>query len=355
MKDLKKPFVWDHYSDQPYPLQDRAYKKRMRRKHWWALVPLLLVTIIFFPLAIVLMPFFRGKRVEAEEFFGMGVDLDKGSEQIALIEELGVKHLLVRMPLWEMERIDDYVAFARSFGEDKEILLNILQDRDHIDDLSLLERDIALIFEKFGTFVREYQVGNAINRTKWGFFSMREYLGWYQTVQGVRDRINPHLKLIGSSVIDFEFHYTIATLFHLFPLRYDRFSSLLYVDRRGDPNNCQMGIFDTKNKINMLYALVALSSKSSRDIYITEVNWPLSNSAPYAPTSELECVSEEAYADYMESYHNIAYQSGKIKRIYWHQLIARGYGLVDDGGEEIRKMPAFTRYQTMVALFLENK
>ena len=64
----------------------------------------------------------------------MGVDLDKGDIQKELIDELGVKHLLVRMPLWEMHRVDEYVAFAKSFGEDKQILLNILQDREHIED-----------------------------------------------------------------------------------------------------------------------------------------------------------------------------------------------------------------------------
>jgi hypothetical protein len=110
-----------------------------------------------------------------------------------------------------------------------------------------------------------------------------------------------------------------------------------------------MGIFDTKNKINMLYTLVRLSPKTSNDIYITEVNWPLSHTAPYAPTSELECVSEEKYSEYMLDYHRIAKESGKIQRIYWHQLIARGYGLVDDKEEKIRKMPSFEAYKEFIA------
>ena len=185
------------------------------------------------------------------------------------------------------------LKFVRSFGTDKYILLNILQDREHIDDVSLLKKDINFIFEKFSPFIKEFQIGNAINRTKWGFFSMGEYLQWYEKIQKIRDEKFPHLKLIGSSVIDFEYHYTIRTLFNFFSLKYDKFSALLYVDRRGDPSNAQMGIFDTKNKIDMLYALVKLSPKTANDIYITEVNWPLSGTAPYAPTSELECVSEE--------------------------------------------------------------
>jgi len=154
------------------------------------------------------------------------------------------------------------------------------------------------------------------NRTKWGFFSMSEYLRWYEIIQQIRDERYPELKLIGSSVIDFEFHYTIRTLFNFFKVKYDKFSSLLYVDRRGKPSNIQMGIFDTKNKISMLYSLVKLSSKTTDNIYITEVNWPFSNTKPYAPTSERECVSEEEYATYMTEYLQTAKESGKIQRVY---------------------------------------
>ena len=263
---MKPPFIWDKYSDQPYPLKDKAYKKMMRKKHIWDYIPLFLTNIILFPLSIALMSLFKGKKVAKEGFYGMGVDLDKGEVQKELIEELGVKHLLVRMPLWEMDRIEEYVTFVKSFGEDKHILLNILQDREHIEDETLLVKDINTVFEKFSPLVKEYQIGNAINRTKWGFFSMGEYLKWYQHIQAIRDEKYPDLKLIGSSVIDFEYHYTIRTLFNFCSLKYDKLSSLLYVDRRGSPNNTQMGIFDTKNKISMLYSLAKLSSKTNDDI-----------------------------------------------------------------------------------------
>jgi hypothetical protein len=345
---MKSPFIWDKYSDQPYPIKDKAYKKRMRLRHIFSYFPLLLMTLVMFPFALFAMYFFKPKSIDKEGFFAMGVEKHKGKAQKDLIEELGVKHLLIRMPLWEIHDIDEYVAFAKSFGEDKEILLNILQDREHIEDKALLDKDIRIIFEKFSPFVKEFQIGSAINRSKWGFFSMDEYLLWFEDIQKIRDSIDPKLRLIGSAVIDFEFHYTIRTLFHLYKVRYDTFSSLLYVDRRGSPLNTQMGIFNTKTKINMLYALVRLSGKTSNDIYLTEVNWPLQGTAPYAPTSEAECVSEADYAHYMLEYHRIALESGKIKRVYWHQLIASGYGLVDNRGGTLRKMPSFDCYQKML-------
>lgn len=339
---MQEPFIWDKYSDQPYPIADKVYKKKMRKKHLFDYIPLLLTNILFFPLSIVLMKFFKGKEVSnSQNFYGMGVDLDKGDIQVALIKELGIKHILVRMPLWEMHKIDEYVDFIQKF-DGVSVLVNILQDREHIEDKNLLAQDIKIIFEKFSPYVEEYQIGNAINRTKWGFFSMKEYLTFYQSIQKIRDAYYPRLKFIGSSVIDFEYHYTIRTLFNLFRLKYDVFSSLLYVDRRGSPYNTQMGIFDTKNKIAMLYALVRLSPKSENKIYITEVNWPLSGTAPYAPTSEKECVSEEEYTRFMQEYLEIVKNSKKIQRVYWHQLIASGYGLVDNREGIIRKTKAFS-------------
>ncbi|MBA1420496.1 MAG: hypothetical protein FAF03_06470 [Epsilonproteobacteria bacterium] len=353
---MKAPFIWDKYSDQPYPLKDKAYKKKMRSKHLWSYIPLFLTNLIMFPLSIAIMFWFKGHNSTKKSFYGIGVDLDKGAVQKELVKELGVKHLLIRMPLWEMERVEEYVTFAKSFftesdkhkTADTQILLNILQDREHIEDEILLKKDIETIFEHFSPFVHEFQIGNAINRTKWGFFSMDEYLKWFEIIQKLRDEKYPHLKLIGSSVIDFEFHYTIRTLFSFFKVRYDKFSSLLYVDRRGSPYRTQMGIFNTKNKINMLYALVRLSPKTSNEIYITEVNWPLSKTAPHAPTSELECVSEEMYSQYMLAYYDIAKKSRKIERIYWHQLIAAGYGLVDNRGETIRKTEAFYAMKALI-------
>ena len=346
MKD--SPFIWDNYSDQPYIIKDKSYKKMMRKKHIWDFIPLIFTNLFIFPLSIILMKLFRKKDISIDNskyFYGMSVNLDKGDEQQALIEELGVKSLLIRMSLSDIQNIDKYYEFAKSFLEvdnDKQILINVMQDREHIEDLELLKQDIYIIFKTFKTITNEFQIGTTINRTKWGFFSVKEYLGFYKAVQDIRDDKYSTIKLIGPSVIDFEYHYTIRALFNNFDIAYDKLSSLLYVDRRGAPQNKQMGIFDTKNKIDMLYSLTRLSPKmNSDDIYITEVNWPLSNTAPYAPTSEKECVGEDEYAKYMTDYFNIAKNSNKVSKVFWHQLIAPGYGLVDNRDGKIRKTKAF--------------
>ncbi len=339
------PFVWDKYSDQPYILKDKIYKKMMRKKNIYDFIPLILTNLIVFPLSIGLMKLFSKKeQVELSDksFYGMSVNLDKGNNQQELIEELGVESLLIRIPLSDIQNLNKYKEFALSFGNNKQILLNIMQDRKHIDDKELLKLHIMEIFNTFKDITDEYQIGTTINRTKWGFFSVKEYLEFYKTVQDIRDNKYSTIKLIGPSVIDFEYHYTIRALFNNHNLTYDKLSSLLYVDRRGSPRNTQMGIFDTKNKIDMLYSLVRLSPKmKTDDIYITEVNWPLSNTAPYAPTSEKECISEDLYAKYMIEYFEIAKKTNKISKVFWHQLIAPGYGLVDNRNKILRKTKAF--------------
>lgn len=343
----KAPFFWDKYSDQPSVIKDKAYKKAMRKKYILDYIKMLFSSLLILPLAILVMKLFRGKEeLSNKEFIGLGVNLDKddgNNIQQKLIEELGVKNLIIRVPLWDMQNIDSYVEFAKSFNQNssKNILLNIMQDRTHIEDKELLKKDLEVIFSKFSSFVDEYQVGTTINRAKWGFFAVKEYLEVFKVVQEIRDEKYKDLKIIGPSTIDFEYYYNVRAMFNLYNIKYDKVSSLLYVDRRGAPSNTQYGFFDTKNKIDLLYSLCKLSPKTNDGIYITEVNWPLSNTAPYAPTSEHECVSNEDYSKYMIEYLETAKRSEKIEKVFWHQLIAPGYGLVDNRDGKIVKLPQF--------------
>lgn len=344
-------FPWDYYSDQPHILK-RIDKKKLRKGHKLDYLKLIVTNFIYFPYLFTKFYFkskIYKKSIRAPFFYGLCVNLDKGEEQFKLVEELGVKSLQIRIFLNDIESINKYVEFVKGFGEDKEILITIIQDREHIENHKLLKKDITTIFKKFEGIATEFMIGNAINRIKWSFISMEEYLAFYEVVQKVRDEKFPQIKLIGSSVIDFEYHFTIRTLFHHYKIHYDKVGSLLYVDRRGSPYSTQMKIFDFKNKIEFLDTIVRSSNKSENSIYITEANWPLSGTAPYAPTSEKECVSEELYNQYMIEYFDIALKSQKIEKVYWHQLISPGYGLVDSRDGKIRKTLAFYSFKKLLS------
>lgn len=340
-------FKWDPYSDQPYQIKDRAFKKAERKKEVWSLLYTFLSSLIVFPIALVFLPLFRKKQIDTTQFFGMSVNLDKEPDLTPeLVNELGVRRLLIRFPLTDIDRIDTYIDFIKNLDHDA-VLLNVMQDPLTIKNYPLLKEQFTLIFKKFSPYVKQFQIGTTINRSKWGFFSVNQYLRFYQIAYKVKSESYPQLKLLGPSVIDFEYHYLIHALFNFFSLKYDAVSALLYVDRRGAPENTQIGM-DLISKIHLMYAFATISPKSSNEIIITETNWPLSGTAPYAPTSEHECIDEESYANYMVRYYLLALCSNMVKSVYWHQLIAPGYGLVDNRNGRIIKRPAYAAFKTML-------
>ena len=351
---MTTPFQWDFNSDQPYQLKDRAFKKKKRSQQWPSLLKTFMISLFVLPLSLIAMPFVRPKKFNGSHFFAMGVNLDKNPQHTpALIKELGVRTLIIRFPLWEMARISEYLKFVQSF-DSCTVTLNILQDREHIEDRELLEHDLKRIFESFQNDVESFQIGSTINRAKWGFFSVDEYLDFYETAYNLKKNHFPKLRLIGSNVIDFEFYFTAHTLFNLRKLRYDALGSLLYVDRRGAPENTQMG-FNLSDKISLLAAMMRLSPKSDKHLYISETNWPITGTAPYAPTSEKECVSEQEYAAYMLRYYLLAFASQQVERVYWHQLIAPGYGLIDNRDGQLKKYSAFEAYAFMLKMLQDSQ
>lgn len=349
-------FLWDKYSDQPNIIKNGEFKKRVRKLHLNDFIKMIFTTIYVLPFSILFMKFFKGKiEVSNKDFIGLGVNLDKDdgkNTQQDLIEELGVKNLIIRVPLEDIENIEMYVDFAKSFNQKskKNILINIIQNRENLQNHALLRRNLENIFENFKNISDEYQVGTTINRLKWEIFSIKEdYIPMFEIAQSLKEQKYSNIKLLGPSVIDFEYYYNARAMFNLKKIKYDITSALLYVDRRGSPKNRQYGFFDLRNKIDLLYSLVRLSPKTLSDkIYITETNYPISNTAPYAPTSEKECVSLENYTKYMLEYFEIAKKSKKIRRVYWHQLIATGYGLVANRDGKIVKYPQFYAFKEML-------
>jgi hypothetical protein len=341
---LKEPFIWDNFSDQPYQLKDRNFKKMMRRRELYSSLKTFLIALFILPISIIFMPFKQRKSIDSDDFFAMSVNLDKEPTLTPeFLEELGVEHILVRCKLWEMNRFQELYDFILSC-EATQVTLNILQDREHIEDLELLKRDLRMIFAT--PQIRRFQIGSTINRAKWGFFSVDEYNRFYKVAYDLKLQEFPDILLLGSGVIDFEYHFTAHTLFNLTPTMYDGVASLLYVDRRGAPENRQMG-FNLLNKIALLSSMVWLSPKSKNKLYITETNWPISNTVPYAPTSEHECVDEESYANFLVRYYLLAFASQQVDALFWHQLIAPGYGLIDNR-EGIKKRSAFYAFKTLL-------
>ena len=283
----------------------------------------------------------------------------EGSEPVSaaeiaeIIGPLNLSRVAIRIPLHDFGRIEEYLEFVRSFSK-YEVLVVILQDREFIEDRQKLESSLERIFSALSGVVEHYQIGNAVNRLKWGFVSQREYLEFFQVAWELRNRRHPDLRLLGGSVIDFELQEHCGSLFNPLPFRYDGYASLLYVDRRGAPENRQLG-FDLAGKIEVLHRLAVnsgkLPSRKVPPLWITEVNWPLLDTGRYAPSLDDCRVGESEQLFFLVRYFLLVLASGAVSACFWHQLVAPGYGLIDNRDGALRKRPAFRGFATLCRLF----
>lgn len=320
----------------------------MKIKNKLDFIPLLLVNTFFLPLSIMLGSIYKSKKTKFPNFFGINVNLDKGEEQIELIEELNCNDLLIRIPLNDIKNIEKYKEFVLSFSN-KNITLNILQDRQNIEDTKLLEKNIRLIFSTFKGICSQYQIANAVNQNKWGFFSIKEYLQFYTIVQTIRNDKFPNYTLIGPSIKGFEFQYSVRALFNYFKIKFDKVSALLYVDKQGFPENPQMLTFDLYKQINTIYALSTLGIKSNNDVIISEVNWHIKGQK----WANEFAVDEDTQAKYLVRYYLLALGSKKIQTIFWFQLLSSTFGLTYIKKGKLEKRKSFYAFKTMIN-FLSN-
>ena len=347
-------FRWNEYADQPHNVALRKERFRYHLKH----------TGSYFSLAgsnlrraVPVLSLYRKYRkrmynepVRIGSPFALSVSphKERAEEVVELLKETGIRKTLVRIPSWEMDKFDDFEWFFEVLNEEGfEITAALLQQRDDVLDLSKWKDYLEEVFSRFKKSASFFEVGHAWNRTKWGLWNYKEYLKLSGSAQELANKNG--VKLVGPAVIDFEFHLYPPVLAKV---SFDKVSSLLYVDRMGAPENKQSG-WDTSKKVALLKAVIDGTSRQERDLWITEVNWPLKDTGKYSPAAGKPNVSEEEQADYMVRYYILCLASGFVERIYWWQLVAPGYGLVDSRPKEWRKRPGFYAMKTMAG-FLDG-
>jgi hypothetical protein len=273
---------WHAPSDQPYRIGDRSLKRRMR---WWsrgeylrtALTALVAAPAVAWRLGGVL----RGmapSTLAPRELVGVAVSPGSApdAELVALVRDLGARRLLLRVPVWHRDRLTDYRRFADRFP-DCEWLVAVVQDRGSVCDPARWGADLRAIVGAFAGRTREFQVGHAPNRTKWGCLHVGEWFALAEAAERLRGEF-PDLVLCGPAVIDFEPLPAMGALLNRRAFTLDAVSSLLYVDRRGPPSARQYGWFDLRRKLAFQAAVDSLSPRlapaARRRLWITEVNWP---------------------------------------------------------------------------------
>jgi len=342
---------WDYNSDQPYPLAG-SDKPRTRGPQLREYLSVLGTAVLLFPSVMWRYATHRPApaRPDPKTFIGLGVSPDlRYNDAVAdMVAELEVEELLVRVPTWSLEDLDAIASFMARFPRQR-FLVNVLQDRAAVNDPQLWRRRLHSVFDALGGRAEYFQIGNAINRTKWGCSHSGEYLALLETAQSLRAEF-PRIKFVGSSVIDFDPLVSLRTLYNRRSYHLDVASALLYVNRRGSPYTRQFLIFNLASKLRLLHSIVDAGNRNERRLWVTEFNWPLLNTKPYTPNSgnPRSTVDEPTQAKYLRQYYDIAYASGCVEKVYWWQLIAPGYGLVDHRGGKLRRHPSFTAFKEIL-------
>ena len=353
-KALSSHYVWDFYNNQPDVLNNKKLKNQISIFAWFANLKILIATL--YALVILPLSYIINKRpLEKIDSFGLCVNIDKpmdsqkpinNNELIEMINELSIENILVRIPLADFENIEKYINFISKL-RCKDVLVCILQDREHIEDKKLTEERFQHIFEKLNGVANKFQIGNVINRKKWSFLSVDEYFSFFKIAYDLKINKFSNIKLLGGNIIDFDIPFFARSIFHFRSIYYDGIATQLYVDRRGAPEQKQFG-FNTLSKIKTYAALALASTKTSKDLYITEVNWALSGMGKWAPAKNY-LTKESLQARYLIRYYLLMLGSGKVKKCYWHQLVAPGYGLVNNINGKIIKRDAYHCFKHLIS------
>ena len=347
--DARDRIVWDRLSDQPHQHAGRLTKLRVRAADAWSHVGMAAVVGRSLPAS--------WRRYRALQASGPTLPIDWPEPGIALsgdrpweeicelLAELGTRRVLLRVQPWDDMAPAQELARRLSEGG-YELAYAVPQNRDLVRDAGAWRSALEEFAERFLPFSGDVQVGHAINRSKWGIWNWEEYERLMATASDVL-RGHEGVRIVGPAVIDFEFHQLAMVLNESHPaLDYDVVSSLLYVDRRGAPENSQMG-FDTVGKVQLMKAIVETSKHGDRPCWVTEVNWPL-REGPHSPAGRAVSVDEESQADFLVRYYLLAQGTGLVERVYWWQLVSRGYGLVSVDDEGLRRRSAHTALARLV-------
>ena len=346
--------VWDYLSDQPHQHAGKLDKLKVRLADAPSHIRNLSICALAAPRIRK-----RYKELKRELYSkplpwnGVGICVrpfpEAPEELMAALEDLGVRNVLLRLHPWQSEH-DDELQLARELhSKGYDLAYALPQNRDLVRDPKLWEARIEELAELFTPYGKYFQVGQAINRSKWGVWRYGEYIELAQRADQVLRRY-PEVETFGPAVIDFELYSTASVVNLASCPSFDGLASLLYVDRRGAPENRQMG-FDTVDKVLLCQAIADTSRACAGRSWITEVNWPLWE-GPHSPAGKSVSVSEEDQATFLVRYFLLALTSGGAERVYWWQMIARGYGLIapqDPNGDAagLRRRSSFQALKTL--------
>ena len=359
--DPRDWWLWDRRSSQATVMLRHAERRKLQRWSDWA-------SVLAQALGLAPGVLGRYRKLKSEAFsekrsmtgrVGMALEVADipWDEQVEFLKELEAG---TAEPIPVSVRIGhhlgagkwcDVVGKVRDLAQTRSVTVVLMQDRTAVIEP---ERWVAFLEEIVGAlhqYVSRFQIGHTPNRAKWGVWTVAEYQSLVAPVAALQEKY-PGVAFIGPGGIDFELHY-LPSYLKAFPegIKLAGLAHLLYVDRRGAPENEQGG-YATVEKAALLKAIAQTSSKVEDEVIVTEVNWPLAGTGTWSPVDAVYQspgakgssvgVTEEEYGWYMLRYLALTICSGMVDQVYWWRLVAHGFGLIDERDPNgWRKRPAF--------------
>lgn len=299
--------------------------------------------------------------VDMKERIGLSCNLepDRFEKERRWLDPLGHLPLMVRLYHHESVSNQRYAldAIRKLQTEGHRVTVALVQDRRAIQFPAAWNSFVEKAGGALSGFVEGFEVGHAINRVKWGVWNYEEYRSLISPFKDWNQRF-PQIPLLGPAGIDFEYPRVLPLLDQWPAGSLSAFSHHLYVDRRGAPENEQNG-YDTVAKLAMARAMARVHPACDERLIVSEVNWPLKDTGVWSPVGSPyqspgirfndPSVDEATYADYLRRYFLLALCSGMADRVYWWNLAAHGFGLIDDRDPNgWRPRPAYHAFKKLV-------
>ena len=153
---------WDDYSDQPYRLAP-GQKPGLSPSGIKEYLTIGATTVLMS--APVLWRYFtlqpRRPLPDPNEFIGLSVSPDPqyNSAILEMLDELGVQEVLMRTPVWDLNRLEEYVRFVEQLG-DRNILINVLQDTESVAQPDLWRSRVREILSALSHRCSHFQIAN---------------------------------------------------------------------------------------------------------------------------------------------------------------------------------------------------
>ncbi|MCC5846597.1 MAG: hypothetical protein JJU29_00775 [Verrucomicrobia bacterium] len=362
----KDIWIWDDRSMQAVPaLRSKDKRKYYRRRDVLSMAGALArrgKPILKARDELMAEAWTRPVPLEGKIGLSLNLEPERFDKERRWLAPLGPMSLLVRLYHHENDSRRRYAveAIRKLRAEGHTVAVALVQDRRAILFPEKWQAFVEYAGGALSGFAEALEVGHAINRVKWGIWDLDEYQRFLEPFRDWSARF-PQLPLWGPAGIDFEYPRVLPLLDRLPEgTTWSAFSHHLYVDRRGAPENEQSG-YDLVRKLALARAMARVHPASADRLIVSEVNWPLQGTgvwspvgSPYqspGPRENDPSVDEETYAAYMVRYYLLALCSGMAERVYWWNLAAHGFGLIDDrdpGGW--RPRPAYHAMKRLVEL-----